>query len=221
MTKLGVFLLGMTTAAAFAGDLSKYRNFQLGSGLPAIVKQTGLNLSQVKVIGRRPALIQELDWFPQPLGPSSKTEPVKEVAFSFCDGALFRITVDYDRYETEGLAPADFVETISARYGLAARPTGASKIVQAANGDEEQVIARWEDPLYRFDLTRSSYRPSFTLTAIEKKLDATAQAAILESKRLDDQEAPQRDAARAASEEEAAQAKLDKARLVNKPNFRP
>jgi DNA/RNA-binding domain of Phe-tRNA-synthetase-like protein len=104
---------------------------------------------------------------------------------------------------------------------LAARPTGASKIAQAANGDEEQVIARWEDPLYRFDLTRSSYRPSFTLTAIEKKLDATAQAAILESKRLDDQEAPQRDAARAASEEEAAQAKLDKARLVNKPNFRP
>lgn len=221
MTKLGVFLLGMTTAAACAGDLSKYRDFQLGTGLPAIVKQTGANLSQVKVIDRRPALIQELDWFPQPLGPSSKTEPVKDVAFSFYDGKLYRIAVNYDRYETEGLAAGDFIETISARYGAATNPTGPSASEQDSNGDREDVLARWEDPLYRFDLTRSSYRPSFTLIAVDKTLDASAEAAIIESKRLDDQEAPQRDAARKASEDEAAQAKLDKARLVNKPNFRP
>ncbi len=221
MTKLGVFLLGMTAAAAWAGDLSKYRDFQLGTDLGIIVKQTGANLSQVKVIDRRPALIQELDWFPQPLGPASKTESVKEVVFSLYNGKLFRIAVDYDRYETEGMAPEDFIESISARYGVATMPAGASNAVQAANGDQDEVVARWEDPQYRFDLTRSSYRPSFTLTAVVKTLDASAQAAILESKRLDDQEAPQRDAARAASEEEAAQAKLDKARLVNKPNFRP
>ena len=54
-----------------------------------------------------------------------------------------------------------------------------------------------------------------------KKLEAPAQAAALEAKRLDDQEAPQRDAALAASEAQEAQAKLDKARLVNKPKFRP
>ena len=47
------------------------------------------------------------------------------------------------------------------------------------------------------------------------------QAAILEAKRLDDQEAPQRDAERVAREEEAERVKLDKARLVNKPKFRP
>ena len=47
-----------------------------------------------------------------------------------------------------------------------------------------------------------------------KKLEAPAQAAALEAKRLDDQEAPQRDAARAASEAQEAQAKLDKARLL-------
>ena len=33
---------------------------------------------------------------------SSKPEAVKEVVFSFYDGELFRIVVDYDRYETEG-----------------------------------------------------------------------------------------------------------------------
>ena len=50
---------------------------------------------------------------------------------------------------------------------------------------------------------------------------APAQAATLEAKRLDDQEAPQREAARLASEEVAAKTKLEKARLVNKPKFRP
>jgi len=221
MIRFGVLLLGFTTVAASAADLSKYRNFQLGTDLPTVAKQMGANPSLAKVIDRRPSLIQELDWFPQPLGPTSKTEPVKEVVFSFYDGKLYRIAVNYDRYETEGLAAADFIETISARYGIATKPTGPSTAGQDSNGDREDVLARWEDPLYRFDLTRSSYRPSFTLIAVDKTLDASAQTAILESKRLDDQEAPQRDAARKASEEEAAQAKLDKARLVNKPNFRP
>jgi hypothetical protein len=221
MIKVGVLLLGLTTVAASAADLSRYRQFQFGTDLPTVAKQMGANPSLAKVIDRRPALIQELDWFPQTLGPTSKTEPVKEVAFSFCDGKLYRIAVNYDRYETEGLAADDFIETISARYGTATKPTGPSSADQDSNGDREDVLARWEDPLYRFDLTRSSYRPSFTLIAVDKTLDASAQAAIMESKRLDDQEAPQRDAARKASEDEAAQAKLDKARLVNKPNFHP
>ena len=56
-------------------------------------------------------------------------------------------------------------------------------------------------------------------TAHLKRLEAPAQAATLEAKRLDDQKAPQRDAARLASEEEATKTKLEKARLVNKPKF--
>jgi hypothetical protein len=56
---------------------------------------------------------------------------------------------------------------------------------------------------------------------VQKALEARAQAATLEAKRLDDREAPQRDAARIADEQEAAKAKLEKARLVNKPKFRP
>jgi hypothetical protein len=60
-----------------------------------------------------------------------------------------------------------------------------------------------------------------TIRGVLKKLDAPAQAAILEAKRLDDQEAPQRDAARLAGEQELAKAKLEKLRLLNKPRFRP
>jgi hypothetical protein len=47
------------------------------------------------------------------------------------------------------------------------------------------------------------------------------QGALQEAKRLDAQEAPQRDAERAVREAEAERVKLDKARLLNKPKFRP
>jgi hypothetical protein len=60
------------------------------------------------------ALMQELQWRPQPLGTSSQTESAKDVVFSFYEGKLFRIVVDYDRYETEGLTADDFVDAISA-----------------------------------------------------------------------------------------------------------
>ena len=74
------------------------------------------------MIHRRPALIQELAWRPQPLGASSQTEPAKEVVFSFYNGELFQIAINYDRYETEGLTTDDFIEAISSTYGTAAKP---------------------------------------------------------------------------------------------------
>ncbi len=208
-------------AAASVTDLSKYRNFQFGTDLPTVAKQADANPSQAKVIHRRPALIQELDWRPQPLGVSSRPEPAKEVVFSFYDGKLFRIVVDYDRYETEGLTAADFVDAISATYGPGATPAAPVKVAPGSYGDQEEILAQWQDLQYRFDLIRSSYGPSFRLIGVVKGLEAQAQAATLEAKRLDDLEAPQRDAARLASEGEAAKVKLEKARLVNKPTFRP
>lgn len=183
------------SAATLTGDLSKYRNFQFGTDLSTVVKQAGANPSQVKVIHRRPALIQELEWRPQPLGASSQTEPAKEVVFSFYDGELFWIVVDYDRYETEGLTADDFVDAISATYGPAAKPTVPAKVAPGSYGDQEEVLAQWQDSQYRFDLIRSSYGPTFRLVGVIKRLEAPAQAATLEAKQLEDQEAPQRDAA--------------------------
>jgi hypothetical protein len=93
-------------------------------------------------------------------------------------------------------------------------------VAPGSYGDQEEIVAQWQDSQYRFDLIRLSYGPTFRLVGVMKKLEASAQAATLEAKRLDDQEAPQRDAARIASEEEAAKTKLEKARLVNKATFR-
>jgi hypothetical protein len=218
--------LSRATVAAFlalgtmsATDLSSYRSFQLGTDLTAVAKQIGALPSEAKVIHSRPALIQELVWRPQPLGPSSETEPANEVVFSFYEGQLFRMAISYDRYETEGLTTGDFVEAISGTYGVATKPTVAAE--RGLYSNDGQLVAQWQDSLYRFDLIRLSYGPSFNLVGVLKRLEATAKAAGIEAERLDYKEAPQREANRKALDDESERAKLQKARVVNKPKFRP
>jgi hypothetical protein len=206
--------------ASPADVLSKYRGFQFGTDLSTVARQVGADLSKVKVIHSRPVLIQELEWQPQSHVAASQTESVKTVVFTFYAGELFRIVVDYDRYETKGMTADDFVEAISAMYGFAAKPAVLPKVAQSY-GDPEEIVALWQDAQYRFELLRYPYGPTFKLAGVSRRLEAPAQAATMEAKRLDDQEAPQREAARLANEEGAAKAKLEEARLVNKPKFRP
>jgi hypothetical protein len=119
------------------------------------------------------------------------------------------------------LTADDFIEAISATYGTSERPKPRANGVPGAYGNQEEIVARWQDSQYCFDLIRSAYGPGFRLIGVLKKLQEPAQAAITEAQRLDHQEAPQREAARVADEEAAAGAKLEKARLANKPKFRP
>ena len=112
---------GVISAATVAGDLSKYREFQFRTDLPTVLKQAGADMSQVKVIHTRPALIQTLAWHPRSLGPSSQPESVGDVVFSFYNGELYRIAVNYDRYEIEGLTTQDMVDALS----LVRREAGA------------------------------------------------------------------------------------------------
>ena len=219
---LGIFLvLGSISAPALGSDLSRYRDFPFGTNLPSVAKGAGIATSEAKTIHARPALIQELEWRPQPMGGARQSDSVQTVVCSFYNGQLFAVTVNYDRYETEGLTAADIVEAISAIYGDAERPAPTAKAVRPEFGGGDEIVARWQDSEYRFELVRGSYGPTYRLVGISKKLQADAQAAIAESKRLDDREAPQREAARLAAEKENEQAKLDKSRQVNKPKFRP
>jgi hypothetical protein len=224
MTKIifGSFVLLLVLAKRSpAADLSKYRDFQLGTTLSAVVMQTGGEV-QPKTLHSRPALIQQLAWRPRSLGPSTQMEAVEDVTFTFYEGSLFRIMVRYDRYQTEGMTSADLVEAISAAYGQPLAPPAAKVTPDpGAYSDAAEVIARWEDAANSFELVRTSYGPSYKLTGSVKAIEAKAAATELEARRLDEQEAPQRDAARIVAEEASAKDKLDKARLVNKPKFRP
>ena len=221
---ISILGLVLSTPLIHAQDLSKYREFQFGMNLVAVAKQADVKPSEARVIHQRPAVIQELEWRPRRfLASSPQEDPVKEILFSFYNGELFRMLVNYDLHKTEGLTDEDMVEAISAKYGTATRPD--AKIILFSSfqvyNDSEKVIARWEDSQYSFNLFRSSYQPTFGILVLSKQLDGLARAAVVEAIRLDEQEAPQREIQRQKQEDEANRAQQDAARLVNRAAFRP
>ena len=213
----------VSAPVAYAPDLSRYRDFQLGMDLLGAAKRADMKPSEARVVHQRPALIQEMQWRPQrPLDSLLQTDP-KEVLFSFYNGELFRMVVNYDRYRTEGMTDKDMVEAISATYGTAIKlvaKTVTFSSFQVYN-DSEKVIARWENSEYSCSLFRSSYEPTFGMLVLAKRLDGLAQSAITEANRLDEQEAPQREAERQKKQDGEDRATQEKARLANKEVFRP
>lgn len=204
-----------------APDLSRYRDFQLGMGLTAVVKQVGMAPSDTRVIHQRPAVIQQLEWRPQRAygtAPGPEGDSVKNILFSFYNGELFRMVVHYDSSETEGLTIEDMVEAVSVKYGTPTRP---AEELTFQYDEKQKVLARWEDSRYSFNLVRPEYAPSFTMVVLSKPLDLLAQAAIVEAGRLDKQEAPQREVDRLKKIAEDRRVQQDKARLANKARFRP
>ena len=220
---LGVtMLIGGLCPGLGAADFSHYRGLQFGMNLGAAAKEAGTQPADAKLIHQRPASIQEMEWQPRRsvlIGPAN-ADPVKQGVLYFFNGELFRIIVTYDRYRIEGLTAEDMIEGISATYGPATRPTAGiafhSNYAEVAN-----VLARWEDPEYSYNLVRTGDQSSFAMVLYSKRLDALAQAAIVEAVRLDAQEAPQRELEKQKDQAERDRLVREKARSENKPNFRP
>ncbi len=208
------------TSALGAEELSTYRGFQLGMDLSAAAKQAGIEASEAKLVHQRPALIQKLDWQPSALGNSGDRDAIKEGLLSFYNGALYRIVVTYDRDRVEGLTTDDMIAAISSTYGVATRPK-ADIAYHSNYAEMAQVIARWQDSQYSFNLVRSGYGDSFALVMYSKRLDALAAAAITEAARLDATEAPERAIEASRKQEQDQRLSLEKARQVNAPNFKP
>lgn len=208
----------------YAQDLSQYRQFHLGMDLPAAAEKADMESSQAKLVHQRPALIQELEWRPQRSKNSTlQTDPTYETLFSFYNGQLYRIVVNYDRDRTEGLTEKDLIDGISAHYGAPSMPVATiiSSPSSQVYADSEKVIARWEDPQYSINLFRFTYKSTFGLLIFSKRLDVLAQAAIVEAVRLNELEKPQREMDRKNKEEERKRASGEKARPANKAGFRP
>lgn len=228
MAILGVLLAFPTLQAP---DLSRYREFQFGSHVLLVAKQARANPSDVKLIHRRPAVIQELVWEAwSSTQSSSRSESVKDIRFSFYNGELFQMVVNYDKYRTEGMTAEDIIEAISTKYGKASRPdaeiTLSSTDVyrdgeKSYSNRSEKVVARWEDAQYSFNLIHTSGGPAFALVLSSKRLNELAQAAVVEAIRLDEQEAPQRQLDRQKTKSEENRVQQEKARQVNKVPFRP
>jgi len=205
-----------------AGDFSSYRGFQFGMNLSAAAKQAGMNPSEATVLHQQPALIQQLDWRPRwPIqAKQAQADPVEDGLLSFYNGELFRIVVSYDRYRMEGMTTEDVIDAISQTYGTATKPA-AEVEYHSTYGEAAQVIARWEDPEYSYNLVQTGNRSSFAMILYSKRADAAAQAAIVEAVRLETQQAPQREIDKQKKREDDDRLALEKARTANKPNFRP
>lgn len=217
INKLPLLLL-LFSPLLSGSDLSTYRSFQFGMSLDAAVKRSGMDMSEVTTVHQRPARIQELTWNPERFsGTFGDTDPVQQVVFSFYNGQLFRIVVSYDNQKTAGLSAEDLTEAFSTRYGAATHPAPETLFPSAVFSEGVAVVARWADAEYSFNLAQSPYGSSFELIAFSKHLNALAEAAIAAGIQMDAQEAPERQKA----EEQNAQSRLDKTRLVNKPHFRP
>ena len=186
-------LIVLSASLIHAQDLSTHRHFQFGMSLSAVARQAGMKPVQAKTLHQSPAMIQELWWRRSPGTSSAETDPVREVVFSFYHGALFRMVINCDLHRTERLTDDDMIKTISAQYGMGARPVATVVVFSSSQiyNDREKVIARWEDSQYSYSLFRSCNQPTFGMLIFSKRLDALAQAAIVEAMRMDNQQAPQ------------------------------
>jgi hypothetical protein len=195
---LMIIVILLSTSQIHAQDLSMYRNFSFGMTLADISKQIDKKSSDATVVHERPALIEELTWLPiQPYDLSRPAEPVDQILFSFYNGALYRMLVTYEDSATKGLTDEDMIRVVSAKYGVATRPVAAvvNFPMNPSYKATEKVIARWEDSQYSVNLVRS-YVDTFAIVMFTKQLDAQAGISIAESVKLEQQEAPQKEAAR-------------------------
>jgi hypothetical protein len=179
-------------------DLSRYRNFSFGMTVTDISKQIDQTPANAAVLHERPALIQESTWLPpQSYSSLRPAEPVDQILFSFYNGALYRMLLTYENSATKGLTDEDMIRVVSAKYGVATRPVALVNFpMNPSYKATEKVIARWEDSQYSLNLFRS-YGDTFAMVMFTKQLDAQAGISIAESVKLEQQEAPQKEAARA------------------------
>jgi len=212
-------VLLLTAPLLRAQDLSKYRHFTLGMSLTRVLERTDQKMAGVKMIHGRPALIQEVTWWPPNIpGSSYRSGTVEQILFSFYNAELYKISVTYDRTSTEGLTAEDMVKSISAKYGPA---TSVKPEVDSATNERydmrQKPVATWEDSQYSFNLVRSSFSGGFELLIYSKRLNAEAEVALAEAVKLEKEEEPQREAER----QKKQTGDLEATRRKNQKSFHP
>ena len=214
---LSIICAAMMSAATPGRDFSSYRGMQFSMNVPAAAKQAGMNATDARTVHQRPALIQELEWRPRFV---EMTDPAKEGMLYFFNGELFRMEITYDSYKVEGMTAEDMIGALSEPYGTATRPA-AEIAYHSVYGETAAVLARWENPEYSYNLVRTGDRSSYALVLYSKRINALAQMARTEAVKLEAQEAPRRELEAQRKLDDEAKVALDKARSLNRPNFRP
>jgi len=207
----------------FAQDLSRYRDFVLESSVDTVAAVSGVRATEAQTLHARPAKIQELQWRAPYVNPASPAaDPVREVAFTFFNDALYQVVVTYNRDRTQGLTNDDIIQSLSASYGAPGLKSAITRTGLPVGALlENNVLAQWNTAVSSLTLLRDTYSPEFQLVLSSKALTAQAQSAIRESVRLDALDAPRLEAEQRKKEVEETDAARDKTRSTNKGAFRP
>lgn len=206
---------------AGATDFSRYRGFELGSKVAVARLQPGTR-AVTRVVQQRPGVIEELDWRPpyhfetSPPAP----DPVGEILLRFFNQKLFQIVVTYDRLRIQGMTESDLMEGISGTYGQAANPK-TQIAFQSNYGESALVLAQWGNEEYVYSLIRTADGSSFALVATMARLETQARQSMVEARRLDVLEAPQKEADLKAKQANDQQVLLEQARGTNITLFHP
>jgi hypothetical protein len=223
---LRVFLIAVafivSAQSSAAQDTSRYREYVLGSSLASIIAATGADAGDVRVVHERPARIEELRWRPIVGYGDGPVDPVRQIIFLFCDGALYQVLVDYDQLRTAGLSQADLIEALSATYGEPVPATKRTRATPPAGARTDTlVVARWESADSLVTFLRDAYMQEFQLVVASKATGTRARAASREATRLDALEAPRREADQRIKDAADERARQKKSRDANKAAFRP
>lgn len=177
----------MSAQAAFAQDMTRDRVYALESSLDSVIAASGTRAADAATLHTRPATIQELKWRAPYAGSTAPlADPVRDITFSFYNGALFQLVVTYGRDRTEGLTPKDVLEAVSTAYGVPAPGSARTGTPPSREAFPDSIVhARWESAESLVTLVRGSYTGEYQLILISKPLSTRARAAIREAVRLD------------------------------------
>jgi len=207
----------------FAQDLSRYRDFVLESSVDKVAAASGVRATEAQTLHERPAKIQELQWRAPYSNPASTTaDPVRDVAFTFFNDALYQVVVTYNRDRTEGLTNDDIIQSLSASYGAPGLKSAIARTGLPAGALLENIVlAQWNTAASSVTLLRDTYSPEFQLVLSSKPLSERARSAIREAIRLDALDAPRLEEEQRKKEVADTDAARDKTRSTNKDAFRP
>jgi hypothetical protein len=217
-SRIFVIALGLIVSSqvVLAQDLSRYRDYVLGTSVESVVAASASRAADVKTLHARPAKIEELEWrSPYTSSHDELVDPVRGAVFSFVDDALYQIVVSYDRTRVEGLTNSDIIDALSAVYGKPMLRSARNRPLYAPL--ESVVLAQWDSAGSSLILFRGVYSNEFQLMLNAKALSGRARTAISEARRMDSIEAPRRASEQRKKEAAAAGVARDK----NKAAFRP
>jgi hypothetical protein len=216
-TSFGALLVAASVTSATAQELSRYRDFALGTTVASIAATLGLPVSAIRTLHNEPALLQEFEWRPSHYArtPDAQTDSVQQITFTFYNDQLSQMVITYDYRQTAELTNADMIGSLTGMYGAPAPP----KRTGADQQDFGVTVATWPASGGLVVLYRGSDALRLVLTS--RALDAAARTATAQALRIEERDAPARELAQQRKDAAAERVRQEQTRRTNKAAFQP